>query len=173
MFDEISNALGVECIETDTETHIDDMDNMGLGLGLPKSGGAIYDVAIIEDSEVDDDEEEEDSEVDDEEEQIKEIRRKVLKNMTKLVDSGMSALPHVIKEVKFTEDNKVFTSAANYISMMAKLNEQFLAMTTQPVTSTEIEKTKKGEKGVITQSTVTNNNIIMTANDVFDRLNNR
>lgn len=160
MFDEISSVLGVECIETDSDL---DMDNMGLGLSKINSGET-YDVVTLD---VEDDDDEINEPSPDELESI-EVRKKVLKNMDKLVDSAMSVLPHVIKEIKFTDDNKVFTTAANYISMIAKLNEQYLTMVT--VNEPEIKETKKGEKGD-TQSTVTNNIIMTNANDIFDRIN--
>ena len=164
MFDDISKALDVECIETESDF---DMDNMGLGLNKKElSTGNTYDIIPVDD-------EDEPIEVSDEDIERTEIRKKVFKNMDTLVTSAMSALPHVIKEVKFTDDSKVFTSAAAYISAIAKLNEQYLSMADEPDDEPENKGTKKGEKGKPTQSTVTNNIIMTNANDIFDKINNR
>lgn len=159
MFDEISKSLDVECIETEYD-----------GLGLPSVDESnVFDVVnfdVIDDNDI-----ETITPKDKDDESLREeIRKKVFKNMASLVDSAMSALPHVIKEVKFTDDNKVFTSASNFIVTVAKLNEQYLGM------ANEIGNENKGLKDGIkkvekveTHSTVTNN-IIMTADDLFSRL---
>lgn len=83
------------------------------------------------------------------------------KNIKKVIDTGMTALPDMIRVLRDTDDPKMYTAASNFMETLTKINMEYCGNTIS----------KNDNKKVNTTTNTTNNIVYMTADDAMKKVN--
>lgn len=83
-------------------------------------------------------------------------------NIKKVIDTGMKALPDMLRVLKDTDDPKMYMSASEFMRTLVDLNKDFSTNTPQNKSSNEVVQNN--------QNNTTNNVIMMTSTDLLKNL---
>lgn len=83
-------------------------------------------------------------------------------NIKKVIDTGMKALPDMLRVLKDTDDPKMYMSASEFMRTLVDLNKDFSSDSLQSKSSNEIVQNN--------QNNTTNNVIMMTSTDLLKNI---
>lgn len=86
------------------------------------------------------------------------------KNIKKVIDTGMRALPDMIRVLQDSDDPKMYSAASSFMESLTKMNEQYATF--------DIPKDKSGRAAPATQNNTVNYNY-MTADSALSDVSDK